>query len=137
MPGWSDYVDTGLDEIRHWGSGSLQVQRRMRALLDDLLAAAPGDRRPPLDEQRRLIKDRADENLPDAEQCDPDLNQQAGVACSPPQPSPWSSDPGRLTASARSLSNGVMLRRPTTPGVARLWYHPDTISHGYDSPLDR
>jgi uncharacterized membrane protein len=43
---WDDFLQLAFDEIRHYGSGSIQVQRRLRAALVGLRAAAPeGERR--------------------------------------------------------------------------------------------
>jgi len=39
MPTWEDYLSLGFDEIRMCGSKSLQVLRRMRSALNDLLAS--------------------------------------------------------------------------------------------------
>ncbi|CAN5900451.1 DUF2254 domain-containing protein [soil metagenome] len=64
--GWEDYVRLGLDEIRHWGAGSLQVHRRIEDLLADLITVTPPDRLGPLTEQRRLLGQRR-EDLPAAE----------------------------------------------------------------------
>ena len=33
---WPDLLDLALDEIRHWGAGSIQIHARLAALLDDL-----------------------------------------------------------------------------------------------------
>jgi len=43
-PTWDDVLDLAFDEIRGYGAGSLQVARRMRAVLEDLLAATPPQR---------------------------------------------------------------------------------------------
>ena len=51
---WDDHVALAVDEIRHWGAGSLQVRRRLQAMIDDLLAVAVGDRRRPLLERLPL-----------------------------------------------------------------------------------
>jgi uncharacterized membrane protein len=56
-PTWQDLVELALDEIRAFGAGQYQVVRRLRALLDDLIADLPETRRPPLAEQRRLLDD--------------------------------------------------------------------------------
>ena len=53
-PGWPDYVLMAVSEIRHYGAGSLQVNRRLRALLDHLMEALPEERRPSLREELRL-----------------------------------------------------------------------------------
>ncbi len=45
---WEGYVELGLEEIRQNGAKHVQVTRRIRALLEDLLTAVPEDRRPPL-----------------------------------------------------------------------------------------
>ncbi len=46
-PTWEDLVELPLDEIRAFGAGQYQVARRLRALLDDLIADLPEKRRPP------------------------------------------------------------------------------------------
>lgn len=51
-PRWESYLALALDEIRLYGRSSLQVMRRMRALLLDLALVAPAERLPPI--QRRL-----------------------------------------------------------------------------------
>ncbi|MEI6446738.1 MAG: DUF2254 domain-containing protein [Actinomycetes bacterium] len=43
-PGWEELLDLSLTEIRRFGAGSPQVTRRMRALLNDLLAHTPDER---------------------------------------------------------------------------------------------
>jgi uncharacterized membrane protein len=45
QPRWEDFVRLAFDEIIVYGSGSVQVMRRMRALVSDLAAEADGDRR--------------------------------------------------------------------------------------------
>lgn len=54
-PSWSDVVHLACDEIRIYGGGSLQVQRRLRAMLADLDRITPEERREPLLEQRALL----------------------------------------------------------------------------------
>lgn len=66
QPAWEDYVRLGLNEIRHWGAGSLQVHRRIEELLSDLATVTPPERRAVLTEQRRLL-DLRREDLPAAE----------------------------------------------------------------------
>ena len=66
QPDWEDYVRLGLDEIRHWGAGSLQVHGRIEELLSDLAIVTPPERRAVLAEQRRLLNLRR-EDLPAAE----------------------------------------------------------------------
>jgi uncharacterized membrane protein len=52
---WTDLVHLACDEIRIYGAGSLQVQRRLRAMLADLERIAPPDRLEPLQLQRQLL----------------------------------------------------------------------------------
>jgi uncharacterized membrane protein len=44
-PQWSDYLELAFDEIRQFGSASVQVDRRLRAGLVDLAASVEGVRR--------------------------------------------------------------------------------------------
>jgi uncharacterized membrane protein len=55
VPSWEDYLGLACDEIRLCGSPSIQVARRMRAMLNDLMAALPPRRRPALERQRALL----------------------------------------------------------------------------------
>lgn len=64
---WDDYVALALDEIRHWGAGSLQLSRQLGLLIDDLLTVVDEARAGPLRAQRRLLNRRVSEDLPEAE----------------------------------------------------------------------
>ncbi|MFN2470849.1 MAG: DUF2254 domain-containing protein [Gaiellaceae bacterium] len=64
---WEGYVHLALDEIRQRATGSIQVTRRLRAMLDDLVEAAPPDRRAPLEKQRRLLEAAAEREFDDEE----------------------------------------------------------------------
>ncbi len=66
QPSWDDYVRLALDEIRHWGAGSIQVHQRIGSLLDDLVTVVGPERLDVLHEQRRLLHARLDD-LPPAE----------------------------------------------------------------------
>jgi uncharacterized membrane protein len=48
FPAWEDLLRLGLDEICFCGATSVQVMRRMNALISDLLPAVPEKRRPAL-----------------------------------------------------------------------------------------
>ena len=43
-PNWDDFVYLAVTEIRHFGSESIQVARRLRAMLEDLLRTLPEER---------------------------------------------------------------------------------------------
>jgi uncharacterized membrane protein len=49
FPTWEDILVLALDEIRLYGATSVQVMRRMNALLSELLSILPEERRPALD----------------------------------------------------------------------------------------
>lgn len=55
VPSWEDYLSLAIDETRIYGEGSVQVMRRMRALLQDLREAIPQSRRPAVDLRIALL----------------------------------------------------------------------------------
>jgi uncharacterized membrane protein len=48
QPTWDDFVILAFDEIRFYGATSVQVMRRMKALVADLIEALPAERHPSL-----------------------------------------------------------------------------------------
>jgi uncharacterized membrane protein len=54
-PDWPDYVTLAVSEVRHYGAGSIQVDRRLRALLEHLLRELPDARHAPLREELVLL----------------------------------------------------------------------------------
>ncbi len=44
-PAWEDFVRLAVTEIRHFGGESIQIARRLRAMLEDLIRTLPGERR--------------------------------------------------------------------------------------------
>lgn len=65
-PGWADYVRLSFEELRTYGTGSLQVVRKARDVLEDLVAVAPPGRVGALQEQLRLLDIAARGRSPDA-----------------------------------------------------------------------
>ena len=63
-PTWEDLVELALDEIRAFGAGQYQVARRLRALLDALIADVPAKRRPALVAQGTLLDDAVASAIP-------------------------------------------------------------------------
>lgn len=61
---WDNYVSLAFDEIRHAGAGSIQVVRRVRHALEDLLAIVPEVRAGAVREQWRLVEQAAERGLP-------------------------------------------------------------------------
>ncbi len=55
-PAWEDYLELAVEEIRIAGCGQVQVARRLRRLLQDLLSIAPDERTPVLRHQLNLLE---------------------------------------------------------------------------------
>jgi uncharacterized membrane protein len=73
-PNWEGFVRLGVSEIRMYGAGSLQVMRRLRAMLENLIEALPSHRNPPLREQLLLLDRSVERNFPD-----PEDRREAGI----------------------------------------------------------
>ena len=43
-PDWEDFVHLAVTEIRHFGGPSIQVARRLRAMLENLIESLPEER---------------------------------------------------------------------------------------------
>lgn len=54
-PNWEDFVQLGITEIRHYGRDSIQVQRRLRAMLEDLTSTLQPRRAPILQQELALL----------------------------------------------------------------------------------
>ena len=54
-PNWEDFVAVSCTEIRASGAGNLQIARRLRALLDNLVATLPARRHAALEAERRRL----------------------------------------------------------------------------------
>ena len=55
-PNWEDFVHLACTEIRSCGAGNVQVARRLRAMLDNLIASLPPHRHGALEEERRRLE---------------------------------------------------------------------------------
>ncbi|WP_313706239.1 DUF2254 domain-containing protein [Massilia sp.] len=55
-PDWEDFVHMSFREIRHYGADSVQVERRLRAMIDTLLATLPAHRHPALHTELSLLE---------------------------------------------------------------------------------
>jgi uncharacterized membrane protein len=64
-PTWADFLNLSIDEILLYGSGSLQITRRLRALLDDLRAATPPPRWPAIDLKLAALHRAVQRTFPD------------------------------------------------------------------------
>jgi len=54
-PGWQDFVTLAVTEIRHFGGSSIQVTRRLRAMLKELIETLPRERAEPLRQELKLL----------------------------------------------------------------------------------
>jgi uncharacterized membrane protein len=66
-PNWEDLVDLAVTEIRHYGQDSIQIARRMRAMLESLIRVVPEERAVRLREELDLLHRTVDRAFLDAE----------------------------------------------------------------------
>ena len=81
-PTWDDLVELGLDEIRAFGASQYQIARRLRALLDALLADLPDERHPALVAQRVLLDDAVAQRFPEDQRHDALVADRQGLGMS-------------------------------------------------------
>jgi uncharacterized membrane protein len=55
VPSWEDFLVLAFDEIRFYGASSIQVMRRMRALLQYLGEHVPPERRAAVERYRERV----------------------------------------------------------------------------------
>lgn len=63
---WDDYLELAVTEIRDYGATSVQICRRLRALLDGLLASLPDACGPAVHAQLHLLDDAVEREFADA-----------------------------------------------------------------------
>lgn len=66
-PDWEDYVMLAVTEIRQFGGTSIQIARRMRAMLEDLVATLPEERAEPLRQELKLLRKSAERSFQEPE----------------------------------------------------------------------
>jgi len=64
-PNWEDFVLLGTTEIRQYGEESIQVQRRLRAMLENLIETLPERRAPVLRKELKLLRTSSRRSFPD------------------------------------------------------------------------
>ena len=67
-PTWEDFLRLAFDEIRYCGSHSVQVMRRMKALVKDLSLRLSEDRRPALQHWEERLQTTIARSFDDAEE---------------------------------------------------------------------
>jgi len=65
LPSWDDFVRLAFDEICAYGASSVQVMRRMNALLTEMIRALPKTRRPALESWRQRLESSIKTNFAD------------------------------------------------------------------------
>jgi uncharacterized membrane protein len=66
-PRWEDFVCLAVSEIRLFGAKSLQVPRRLQAMLEHLIEVLPSPRAPALRQELALLHKAVDREYPEAE----------------------------------------------------------------------
>ena len=66
-PDWEDFVQLAVTEIRHFGGSSIQVARRLRAMLNNLIQTLPEERAVLLRKERELLHRAAERFFTDPE----------------------------------------------------------------------
>jgi uncharacterized membrane protein len=67
MPQWEDFVALAVSEIRLFGAACIQVPRRLRAMLEHLIAVLPEARAPALRQELASLQSAVERNYADAE----------------------------------------------------------------------
>jgi uncharacterized membrane protein len=68
FPTWDDFMRLALDEIRYCGASSVQVMRRMNALIDNLIEVLPAERHAALRRWEKRLKDTVRRTFADKEE---------------------------------------------------------------------
>src|SRR4029077_1592361 len=55
-PNWEDFLVLAVTEIRQFGGTSIQIARRLRAMLEDLMETLPEERAEPLRQELKMLK---------------------------------------------------------------------------------
>jgi uncharacterized membrane protein len=66
-PNWEDYVQLAITEIRHYGCESIQIARRLRAMLENLIETLPEERAPLLQQELNLLRRSIERFFPEPE----------------------------------------------------------------------
>jgi uncharacterized membrane protein len=66
-PAWEDFVQLAVTEIRHFGGESIQIARRLRAMLENLIQTLPEERAPLLRQELALLHRSAERFFPEPE----------------------------------------------------------------------
>jgi uncharacterized membrane protein len=65
FPAWEDFLRLAFDEIRFHGATSIQVMRRMKALVNELVSILPEERRPALRQWQKRLQSTVERSFSD------------------------------------------------------------------------
>jgi uncharacterized membrane protein len=68
LPTWEDFLRLAFDEIQSYGASSVQVMRRMKALVNDLIAVLPEERRGALNCWEQRLSSTVERSFPDTDE---------------------------------------------------------------------
>jgi len=87
FPSWDDFLRLGLDEIRSYGASSVQVMRRMNALIQNLQAILPSSRHAALRKWEKRLEGTVQRSFSDrAEKQDASVADRQGLGIGEEQP---------------------------------------------------
>ena len=87
-PTWDDLLRLALDEIRSYGADSVQVMRRMKALIKNLTSVLPAGRHPALQHWEQRLRGSIDRSFADAEEKrDASIADRQGLGIAPQETS--------------------------------------------------
>ncbi|TMJ04545.1 MAG: DUF2254 domain-containing protein [Alphaproteobacteria bacterium] len=102
---WEDFVDLTFSEIRHYGADNLQVVRRLRALIDNLVETLPGYRHNALHQQLALLDREIEKRFANSEEVAlAHIADTQGLGGRSRQATPLGPQLGRPAATARPSS---------------------------------
>ena len=82
-PAWEDFLRLALDEIRFYGASSVQVMRRMKALVSELISILPEERRAALVEWRERLQSTVERSFHDTkDKLDASVEDRQGLGSS-------------------------------------------------------
>ena len=67
FPSWEDFLRVAFDEIRFYGASSVQVMRRMKALMSEMLSALPEERHDALRQWQKRLQSTIERSFGDAQ----------------------------------------------------------------------
>jgi len=112
-PKWEDFIGLAVTEVRLYGAGSIQIARRLRCMLQDLIEFLPSHRHPPLIAQLDLLQRSVERGFADSEDW---ANAGAGDR------------QGQGSAPEVGATNASLIASPPTGSPAKSWPGDETES---------